>query len=69
MCQIIYLKNQLTLPLLVCVNVQMYRELCLHLVQGSLGFDNVGEFYDGPHLLIKIVNVGGNYFFRLYPTY
>ena len=40
--------------------------LDLHLVQETLGFDNVEEFCDGPPSHIKIVKGNGNYFFRAF---
>ena len=43
---------------------QLCMELLLHLMQESLGFDSVGEFYHGLPFQIKIVKGGGNSFFR-----
>ena len=64
-CQVIYLKrSQLTLILLVCVNIN-----CVgNVVQESLGFDNVREFCDGLPSQNKMAKMG-TVSLGLYPTY
>ena len=48
----------------VCEHTQLCKELGLHMVQKSKGFNNVRQFCDGVHISIRIFKGNGHSFFR-----